>query len=866
MPEYNSYSVSPVRRRNPMGMNVTAFADAVSKLDAKYQQTAQQQSAIDMALAQLPVNAAEDEWRYNLGNDIRNQIEAVENPNDKYLISVKAAGQLLSRPDVIGRIRAQADYDNFVKQTQARNDIDQRTKNWALENNQYTYQDVKDKYGNIVGGTEWKPNITPVSQVDLSKLGSLALQWAKPDGAKGSQATFIDSEGNFTNDVNSAVDLAYQTTSGWTKLGKDKLMQAINAAIDMTPGARASINQDYDVAVWDYNKLTPEQKLNLGESEVTDSNGRILTKQEFLARKLNPWANAASYSQTESTTNYGTGLQTRLGLKQQAAANAMADITGGGINYTGNGYNITYNTSDYIADANGNIKDAIDKIAGAMPALANTKQWKEAVATNNYEGIEQIVRSAVTKNGKNYFSSTSEKAQKIVNDALRDINNNQSFVSDLFKDVDKDTKDALLFKFAIDAGQSLPENNQFAKAFYKFLGDISDGKPAEQYKITFNDRNDVEDFLNSLGMSESTAKSNGIVFGKDNDLPTVTIKQNAKILPKAIINFFNGDDDEFIAHSKVTALNSDGQDIGSSKRGNFLSKIGDRMFGGWTDSTHFNKLYDNVNYIYTKFNEIDGNMRTTDQLKTADIPAIANARRDYGIESAEFKRVKDDIIESLRTRLSGSDWHQYQVYGYDEDTGGLTIMPNEDKTDKMSNIIGHLQADAANIQFATNGIQSGYYITLHEKRDKNGNVDPNSDVKTYFIASGVEDEALQEFKTDSKTRAMGEYNRRRSVTGRYRTYLGDDITDISNEGALFNGVPVASDYARKQIELDKIIDDEVMACQNIPRYEGEEEEKKRKAYIDAKIESDVEIIAKYFGRPNDGNYKALISNIIYSKL
>ena len=863
MPEYNSYSVSPVRRRNPMGMNVTAFADAVSKLDAKYQQTAQQQSAIDMALAQLPVNAAEDEWRYNLGNDIRNQIEAVENPNDKYLISVKAAGQLLSRPDVIGRIRAQADYDNFVKQTQARNDIDQRTKNWALENNQYTYQDVKDKYGNIIGGTEWKPNITPVSQVDLSKLGSLALQWAKPDGAKGSQATFIDSEGNFTNDVNSAVDLAYQTTSGWTKLGKDKLMQAINAAIDMTPGARASINQDYDVAVWDYNKLTPEQKLNLGESEVTDSNGRILTKQEFLARKLNPWANAASFSDTENTIKYGTGLQTRLALKQQAAANAMADITGGGINYTGNGYNITYNTSDYIADANGSIKDAINKIAGAMPALANTKQWKEAVATNNYEGIEQIVRSAVTKNGKNYFSSTSEKAQKIVNDALRDINNNQSFVSDLFKDVDKDTKDALLFKFAIDAGQSLPENNQFAKAFYKFLGDISDGKPAEQYKITFNDKNDVKEFLDRLGMSESTAKANGIVFGKDDDFTTMTIKQNAKILPKAILNFFNGDDDFFSLdwnRSKVTALDSNGNDIGSSKRGTLLDKVGERMLGGWTDVTHFNNLYNSVNDIYTKFNEIDGNMRTTDQLKIADIPAVANARRDYGIDSAEFKRVKDDITESLRQRLSGSDWHQYQVYGYDEDTMGLTIMPNEDKTDQMANIIGHLQSNKADIQFATNGMQHGYYITLHEKLDKNGNVDPNSDVKTYFIASGVEDEALQEFKTDSNTRAMAEYNRRRSVTGRYRTYLGQDITNIGNEGALINGIPVTNNEAIKQIEVDKIIDDVVRGCQGIPNtIEGNNVTNQR-------IQVAAETIAKYMGRPNDERYKALIINTIHNKL
>lgn len=802
MSQYNSFGMSPIRRRTPIGLNVEAFADAVGKLDAKYQAMAQQQSAIDMALAQLPVNSAEDEWRYNLSNEIRSQIESVDNPNDRYLASIKAAGNIMNRPDVIGRIKAQAEYDNFVKQTQARTDIDQRTKNWALENNQYAYEDIRNDAGVIVGGTQWKPNITPVGQVDLSKLGTLALQWAKPDGSKGSQATFIDGDGNFTNDISKAVDVAYNTTSGWTKLGKDKLMQAINAAIDMTPGARASINQDYNVAVWDYNKLNEQQKMNLGESEITDSNGRMLTKQEFLAKKLNPWANAASFSNNESTITYGTGLQTRLALKQKAEANLAYNS---GINYTGTGYNITYDTTDYLNKAQGTVDDAVRQIESAIPSIANTKAWREAKDLGNYAALEGILKGSIL------YKSAKDDVKGIVNDSFRNITNEVSFLNDVYKNVDKETKEAIFFKSAIEAGQRLPDNNTYSKTFYQLLNGISDNKPAESYRFTFNDKSDVQDFLDRMGMNEATARAQGLSFGTDGDFNTITISQNSNFLPKAVLNFMDGNDDFFSLpwnRSKITALNSNNEEIGSARRGTLLDNVGERLVGSWTTANHINDLNTIVSRKVKNYNDNSMLSRSTDQLKVAEIPAIVEAQRTYGADSAEFDRVKKNYNEDLAKRLSGSDWTQLMVYGYDEDTRGLTVMPNVDRGEQMGNIIAHIQNDKADIQFATNGIQSGYYVTLHGKLDKNGNV-IDSTPQTYFIASGIEDEAMSEFKADSNTRAMAEYNRRRSVAGNYRTLFGQNITNISDNGALVNGTPATREQATKLIESDKIIEDTI---------------------------------------------------------
>lgn len=849
----------------PQQADMNLLARSLDKIEQREIATSQQRGAIAKALAELDLNAAEDQWRTNYANSIQDQISGLIQFGDYSGALNRAAvlaGDMFTNPGLRGRLRAQQDYKKFVDDTQRRTDIDQRTKNWALATNPYSYQDITDDKGNIVGGTEWQPSNRPVGQIDLSKLGSLALSWVKPNKSSGTSAMFVDGEGNFTKDISKAVDVAYTTNSGVEYLGKDKLREAINAAIDMTPGGRAAIEQDYKVAEWEYDNLTPEQKATIGETEFTDSNGRPLTREEFLAKKINPWVNAAAYSNSESKTTYGSGLATSRALKQQAAANAFANQFGNSqINYTGTGFNITYDTSDYLATAQGGIEDAIRAIEGAMPKIADTKQWKEAKATGNYLKLESIIKNSRMRDGKSYFNAGSQKAQDIVNGALRTINNNYSFVSETFKGTDKKTKDALMFKFAIDAGQKLPDNNENSRAFYSLLNDISGGKPAETYRITFNDKSDVGDFLTRMGMNESTARQNGLEFGYDDDFTTVTIKQNSNFLPKAVMNFFDANDNFFSFpwnRSKITALDNNNRELGSSRRGTLLDNIGERLVGSWTTANHFNNLRQIVDGKVNRFNSAGRTTKTTDQLKIADIPAIADAKRKYGIDSPEYGRAKKEINDDLALRLSGSDWTQFEVYGYDENTRGLTVMPNADRGEQMANIIGHIQNGKADIQFGTNGIQHGYYATLHEKLDKAGNVDATVKPKTYFIASGVEDEAMQEFTTDSNTRAMAEYNRRRSTAGNYRTYTGDNITNIGNGQAMLNGMPVSSDIAVKKIEQDKLIDDVVSGIKYSSTGKSNEE-------IDARVLQATQIIAANTGI-TDAAEAANIANIIFNKI
>ena len=178
--------------------------------------------------------------------------------------------------------------------------------------------------------------------------------------------------------------------------------------------------------------------------------------------------------------------------------------------------------------------------------------------------------------------------------------------------------------------------------------------------------------------------------------------------------------------------------------------------------------------------------------------------------------------------------------------------------EQMANIIGHIQNEKADIQVGTNGIQHGYYVTLHEKLDKNGNVDPSVKPKTYFIASGIEDEAMREFTTDSNTRAMAEYNRRRSTAGNYRTYTGDNITHIGNGQAVLNGMPVSQDIAVKVIERDKLIDDAVSGIKysNAPMTEED---------VANRVLQATQIIAASTGVTSPEE-TAKIANIIFNKI
>lgn len=806
MAEYTSINMSPVRRRTPIGMNVNAFADAIIKLDAKYQDAAKQQSAIDMALAQLPVNAAEDEWRANLSDEVTAQINAIENPSDRLIAATKLAGSVINRPDVIGRIRAQAEYDNFIKQTQARNDIDQRTKNWAIETNPYKYEDLRDDSGRIVGGTEWKANNTPVSQVDLSKLATLAADWAKPDMYKGSKATFVNSKGEFTDTYSAdVVDMAYQTEEGWQRVGKDKLEQAINAAIDMTPGARASIAQDYNVAIWDYNKLSAEQKANIGGSEITDTNGRLLTEKEFLAKKINPWLDAAAWSNSENEITFGNGIQIAYGLRQQANLAMNEQIQGKVFSPVGSGYVVTQDLSDDINRANGALEDAIKNIEGAAPSLARMKTWREAVFTKNYGEIENIVKNTLMKNNTKYYDALTPEAKRIVDNSLRTIYSNKDFVQHLYKDLDDGTRQALEFVCAVDAGQKNPDNNEFTKTVNHFVSSISGNKPAQKYQIRFNSKEDLDIWLSGMGMSEGAAKKNGLFIGQEDNRPTITFDAGNNFLTKSIVVLGNSNDDLFSNPFKSTefrALDGNNNIIGTSNRGGFFYNLLSYTSSIASDIQKINTLYNEARAKVDSFNTGTGHLITTNQAVTFEHPAITEARK-RGEKQSEINAIQKDVTETLGKAFDG-DWAQMTVYGVNDDSKTMTVMDNKDRSNQMHNIKAHIQADKADIQMMQAGSLTGYFVTLHGSM-KDGVIRDDGQDISYFVTTGVSDQYLDEFRNDPLTRASINYNCRVKNSGSYRTRLGTNISMIGDDGCLVNGEAASPELGKQLIFIDELM-------------------------------------------------------------
>lgn len=67
------------------------------------------------------------------------------------------------------------------------------------------------------------------------------------------------------------------TTNQWESLGRDKIMKGIQAYIETTPGIKASLEQDYDVAIY-------KQKKYGVNSDVEDKNGVTLSPEQYLQK------------------------------------------------------------------------------------------------------------------------------------------------------------------------------------------------------------------------------------------------------------------------------------------------------------------------------------------------------------------------------------------------------------------------------------------------------------------------------------------------------------------------------------------------------------------------------------------------------
>lgn len=327
-----------VPQRVPVRSNLEALSQALNKIDERSDKAIQQKSAITNAIGQLKLNAAEDKWKYDYAKRIEQKINDAAQYGDYSRaldVATELAGSATSSPEVIGRIRANENYEKKKGEVESLANsgvISGLTKDRWLAQNKYAYEDVRDENGNIVGGTDWKAGWDPVKKVDMSRLVTLAGQLAAPvkrATSSTSQHSVSDEQGvgnggTSTPEGLRSVKTGYSTSSGSSfqreTLTKQKIDEVYNKLFALDGDNMNALIQQYDDVRWKVNQLKdelstttdPEKRKSLQDNinafsdDIYDSNGQPLKVKEYMLSKIGIITKDMAYDNTSVSHTSGS--------------------------------------------------------------------------------------------------------------------------------------------------------------------------------------------------------------------------------------------------------------------------------------------------------------------------------------------------------------------------------------------------------------------------------------------------------------------------------------------------------------------------------------------------------------------------------
>lgn len=490
----NFYTPTFRQQVNPIDLNV--LARTYNTLEQGHQQAIQTKSQIDAQLAQLDLNEAEDAWRQEQLNKVRNALtENMQYGNAYSSLDdiVGTYGDITSSPGMIGRLRAQQDYKAYMDNLDKRTDLSEDYKNYYRAVNKYNYQDITDKNGNVIGGSKWTPIDKEVSEIPMNQILNQALQWAAKEQGGGSQTRWLDANGKVTDDITKSVtgEIYSHTKGDWQRLSKAKLAEAVKAVIENTPGAKASLEQDYKIAKWKYDQ-------NGSNPDITDKNGILLTPEQYLAKRIDPFYNAATFYNQDSNTTYGEAWKAQLTLAKQAGLGSANQRKQAIDNLTYKGTPVRIDNF-MPAQAQAEITSNRQSIAGLLNKY--NPDINIDLATANPNDIRTSIMTNIT--------SPSDRAYAL--SYLNDIIDNQEYINSLKVGKSQDSIDGFDTYNSIISLSDLP-NNKYSYTYSKYVNQIfGDSSSIRQY---FNNDDVYNSFINALG-GEKKAISLGIRFGSD---------------------------------------------------------------------------------------------------------------------------------------------------------------------------------------------------------------------------------------------------------------------------------------------------------------------------------------------------------------
>ena len=780
-----------VPQRIYQGRNLDAFAKTLDKIDERAKQALAQRTQIAMALGQLNLNSNDEEFRANYIRDIQQQLDEAAIGGDYSQTLQQAtllAGKVASDPAIIGRVKANAAYEEFKKNIQNRNDITQDVKDYALANNPYHYEDKYDEQGHLIGGSTWEPNKNPVSTVDLSNLMTKAKQWvAVHKGSGVIDIKFVDADGNLTSDPSKNVyGLAYKKSGSWEYVSEKDLNDALKSAIDTTPGARASLQQDYEVALWKYNKMTPEEKKKNIDSDITDK-GLLLSPEEYLAKRVKPGIHSMSYYNSSSDIEVGSGQSNYATAAAAKAASGNSDAgTSIGNEDIEQGLPIEKDGAEIASDNYKNLSNTIQSLQKLFPNLSKTKQFHIGVTSRKYEELASLCTHSITSKDP-LIRSQAFKAIRKLRDYGRLYNNYMSTVP-------KEQRAAVAFNTALESGAPLPDNsytheyNQQINNLFKNTdvkpGKVSSTIPYNTIGYLCKDDEAYNSIARNLGISNKNdwkrlgfrvTNINGdkiITFNKNNR--NITKLSNAAMQSRTSIGHLWG---EFAGTSGIVTFSNGKVSRVNGKKTDEFFDMGNLDVPGI--DTFSNKPAISAKIITTNINKgrkMDKTLNTMTlfsdnirnlQLKN-DYLAGRIDKQHYDVLSKQYEKEDETIYNDRGSMMNG------RMYANDDEGKGSLKAVQEDVKSELIDLIQIAGKDKRlRIRQSVDPL-SGRYGTYFDIA-----ADDKHKPRTIFVEGMGQSEAANRYQNDTLTRGRALLHRTAVLNGQFSLANGARIEAIN---------------------------------------------------------------------------------------
>lgn len=758
-------------------VDLNTLGNTFNTLEQGHKEVIKTASNLQAEMAKLELNEAENEWRQQKISEIQQTIDnntIFGNSAAALDDIIVKAGNLASDAGMIGRLQAQKDYTEFKNKIINDKTLPEDYKEYYLENNPYYYRDIIDeKTGKVISGTKWSPNISPTAVVDLSSLITKGLQWAAKESGSYNQVRWLDKNGNITTNPNEAFDGEYydDTTYSFKKLDRNKIEAGIRAAIESTPGAKESLQQDYDVALWKHKKAVNATN---GEyniiSDVTDDNGITLSPQQYLNKRISPALYAAEYYNTTRKTTYGDGLKTYKAAEQAAEiAKYNTEINEdyfkkiGAVSDT-KPITIKYNATSELMGKKQNIQNDLYTLFKAATGQDINVDMTNA-STNGWKNSLNRAYLILRNNGATEQQLIDFKIKS--NELIREYNETTMNYDILTRDLNDNDKELADYISRMQNGGNFNPNNPYDNALLKNIENIY-GDTGEYYDVSFSNidqynqlvqilnGNDDKDNLINIGFTTGRKEVNGqsvnyIRLPKEYYQNMLLLANGTNAVTKGNLNGVS-----------IQILDSDYNSVIPDIRSGLSASAKSRILAAYNMSpnqliklsTDFTKQQEKINNKMDNYQEVTiGHQSLPGEMFYETY--LMHLYDTGQIDEKQYNHRLKIQQNELRRKAISHGYGNTLMYAVKqgEQYGTLKEINNtKDREDIGNEIVTAIGNNKAVFNSAHNPfLGSGTNITIYSKLDANG--DPTGIAKTYFIPGLITDEAQQAFEENEYTKA-----------------------------------------------------------------------------------------------------------------